>query len=106
VPENVLMTLEQTTRLILSGAELHDLGALEAAAKERGTAMAALDAMPATEEMRGAIAASLQAGEEAKRTIQLIRQRIRNESRRLERIETGFVRALWPTTAHRIDCKG
>jgi hypothetical protein len=100
------MTLEQTTRLILSAAELQDLWALQAAAKERDAAMAALDAMPATEKLRGAVAASLQAGEEAKRTIRLIRQRIRNESRRLERIETGFVRALRPAATHRIDCKG
>jgi hypothetical protein len=99
------MTLEQTTRLIMSAAKLQDLAALQAAGKEREAAMAALDSMPATKEFRDAVAASLQAGDEAKRAIRLIRQRIRNESRRLERIEIGFVRAM-PAERHRIDCRG
>jgi hypothetical protein len=100
------MTLEQTTRLILSAAELQDLAALHAACGERDAAMATLDRRPATEELRAAVEESLQAGEEAKRTIRLIKHRTRNESRRLERIETGFVRALLPVAKHRIDCKG
>jgi hypothetical protein len=100
------MTLEQTTRLILAAAELLDLGALQAACQERDAAMATLDSRPATEELRDAVAESLKAGGEAKRTIRLIKQRIRNESRRMERIETGFVRALRPARMHRVDCKG
>lgn len=100
------MTLEQTTRLILAAAELQDLGALQAAAKEREAAIAALGSMPPTEELRDAVARSIEAGEEAKRTIRLIKQRLRNESRRLERIEAGFVRALRPAARHRVDCRG
>lgn len=99
------MTLKQTTRLILSAAELQDLAALQAAGEERETALARLGSLPPTEELRDAVAESLKAGEEAWRTIRLIKQRIRNESRRLERIETGFVSALRPARTHRIDCK-
>lgn len=100
------MTLEQTTRLILAATELQDLGALEAAGKERQAALAGLDSLPATQELRNAVAASLQAGNEARRTIRLIKQRVRQESRRLDRIETGFVRAQRPAERHRIDCRG
>ena len=100
------MTLEQTTRLILSAAELQDLAALQAAGEEREVALEKLGSLPPTEELRNAMVESLKAGEEARRTLHLIKQRIRNESRRLERIETGFVRALRPTGTPRIDCKG
>ena len=100
------MTLEQTTRLILSAAELQDPAALEVAGRERQTAIAGLGAMPPSEQLRQDLAASIAAGEEAKRTLRLIKQRIRSESRRLERIETGFVRALRPARTHRIDCRG
>lgn len=99
------MTLEQTTKLVLSAAELQDLDVLQAAGEEREAALAKLASLPPTEELRNAMAESLKAGEEARRTIHLIKQRIRNESRRLERIETGFVRALRPAGPHRIDCK-
>lgn len=100
------MTLEETTRLILVAAELQDLAAIQSACKEREAAMAALGSQPPTEELRDAVAQSIDAGEEAKRTIRLIKQRIRNESRRLARIETGFVSALRPAPKPRIDCKG
>jgi hypothetical protein len=100
------MTLEQTTRLILAAAELQDLAALQAAGEEREAALAKLGSLPPTEELRDAVAESLQAGEEARRTIRLIKQRTRNESRRLERIETGFLRALRPAGPQRIDCRG
>ena len=100
------MTLEQTTRLILAATELQDLAALQAAGKERDAALAKLASLPANEELRHAMVESLKAGEEARRTIRLIKQRIRNESRRLERIETGFIRALRPAKAHQIDCHG
>jgi hypothetical protein len=99
------MTLEQTTRLILSAAELQDLAALQAAGEEREAALATLGSLPATEELRKTVAESLKAGEEARRTIRLIKQKIRDESRRLERIETGFLRALRPAGPQRIDCK-
>ncbi len=100
------MTLEHTTRLILAAAELQDLGALQTAGKEREAAIAGLGSMPPTEELRDALAQSIEAGEEANRTIRLIKQRLRNESRRLERIEAGFVRALRPAERHRVDCRG
>jgi ribosome recycling factor len=100
------MTLEQTTRLILSAAELQDLAALQAAGEEREAALAKLGSQPPTEELRNAMVESLKAGEEARRAIRLIRQRIRNESRRLERIETGFVHALRPARKPRIDFMG
>ena len=80
----------------LAATDLQDLGALEAARKQRQAALARIDSMPATQELRDAVAASLQAGDQAKRAIRLIRQRVRNESRRLDRIETGFVRARDP----------
>ena len=100
------MTLEQTTRLILSAAELQDLAALQVAGEEREAALAKLGSLAPTEELRNAVANSLKAGEEVRRTLRLIKQRIRNESRRLERIETGFVSALRPAGPQRIDCKG
>lgn len=100
------MTLEQTTRLILSAAELQDLAALQAAGEEREAALATLRSLPATEELRKTVAESLKAGEEAQRTIRLIKRKIRDESRRMERIETGFLRALRPSGPQRIDCKG
>jgi hypothetical protein len=100
------MTLEQTTRLILSASELQDLTALHAAGVEREAAIANLGSLPATEELRNALLDSLKAGEEARRTIRLLKQRVRHESRRLENIETGFICALRPAGPHRIDCKG
>jgi len=100
------MTLEQTTRSILNAAEAEDLGALQRALKERESAMAMLASLPATPALRDAVAESIAAGEEAKRTIRLIQQRIRHQSRRLERIEQGFVRSLQPAAKHGIDCQG
>ena len=100
------MKLEQSTRLILAAVDLQDLGALQAAFKEREAAIAGLCSLPETEELRSAVAASIKAGEEAKRAIRLLKQRLRNESRRLERIETGFVNALRPAARHRVDCRG
>ncbi len=100
------MTLEQTTQRILAAASAQDLAALEAASKLRQSAIAAISSAPPTPLLRNAVAASIAAGEEAKRAIRVIKQRIRNESRRLSNIETGFVRALRPLAAHQIDCKG
>ncbi|HTB15680.1 MAG TPA: hypothetical protein VK752_29115 [Bryobacteraceae bacterium] len=100
------MTLEQTTRRILTAVEALDLEGLEGAAKERDHAIAMLDSLPPTPALRNAVAASIAAGEEAKRAIRTIRQRFRRESRRLERIEDGFVRALRPVVHHRVDCRG
>lgn len=100
------MTLEQTTRRILTAVEAQDLAALEAASRERNSAIARLASIPPTSDLRDAVAASIAAGEEARRTIRLIKQRIRHESRRLERIENGFLRALRPAAKHRVDCKG
>jgi hypothetical protein len=100
------MTLEQTTRRILTAMEALDLEGLEGAAKERDHAIAMLASLPPTPALRNAVAASIAAGEEAKRAIRTIRQRFRRESRRLERIEDGFVRALRPVVHHRVDCRG
>jgi hypothetical protein len=100
------MTLEQTTRRILAAVELQDLGALEAASKEREAAIAALASIPATPELRESVAASIAAGEEARTAMRVIKQRLRRESRRLTHIENGFVRALRAPVTHRIDCKG
>jgi hypothetical protein len=100
------MTLEQTTEHILAAAEAQDLAGLQAAGKLRDEAIAALDSVPATPGLRNAVAASIAAGEEAKRAIRVIKQRLRSESRRLANIEHGFVRALRPAARHRVDCKG
>jgi hypothetical protein len=100
------MTLEQTTRRILTAVEVQDLEGLEGASKARECAIAMLASLPPTSALRDAVAASIEAGEEAKRTIRTIRQRMRRESRRLERIEDGFVRALRPVVHHRVDCRG
>ncbi len=100
------MKLEQTTRRILAAAEAQDLPALQAASKEREAAMATLASLPPTPALRDAVAASIAAGEEAKRSIRAIRQRVRKDSRRLAHIEDGFVSALRPVTTHRVDCKG
>lgn len=100
------MTLEQTTQRILAAADAQDLAALEAASKLRESVIAALASAPPTSQLRNAVAASIAAGEQARRAIRVIKQRLRNESRRLSNIETGFVRALRPLPAHRIDCKG
>ena len=100
------MTLEQTTEWILAAAEAQNLEALLAASKEREAAIAWLVTAAPTVELHHAVAASLAAGDEAGRAIHRIKQRIRNESRRLANIEHGFVRALRPAAGHRIDCNG
>jgi hypothetical protein len=100
------MTLIQTTERILAAAEAQDLAALKAASIEREAAIAALDSLPPTPALRNAVAASIAAGEEAKRAIRAIKQRARNESRRLVNIEHGFLHALRPAARLRIDCKG
>jgi hypothetical protein len=100
------MTLEQTTRRTLAAAEAQDLAALEVASKERESAIAMLPSIPATPELRDAVAASIAAGEEAKRTLRTIQRRLRKDGRRLANIEHGFLRTLAPAAKHQIDCKG
>jgi hypothetical protein len=100
------MTLEQSTENIRSAAEAQNLEALQAANVERKAVIAALKSQPPSPQLRDAIAASLQAGEEAKRTIRLIKQCLRNDSRRLANLEDGFIRALRPVSVSRINCKG
>ena len=83
------MTLEQNTRRILKAVEAQDLEALQAASKERESAIAIARVTRTHARVtrcRGC-AASLQAGEEAKRTIHSIRQRLRKDSRRLANID-------------------
>jgi hypothetical protein len=99
------MTLEQTTQRTLSAAGAQDLEALRGASKERESAIAALASLPPTPALREAVAASIAAGEEAKRAIRTIRQRTRKDSRRLATIEHGFLRALVPAK-HQVDFKG
>jgi hypothetical protein len=99
------MTFEQITRRILAASEAQDLPALQEASKERRSAMAMLPSMTPTPELRDAVAASIAAGEEARRAIRAIQQRLRKDSRRLTNIEQGFLRALVPAK-HQIDCKG
>jgi hypothetical protein len=100
------MTLEQTTEHIRSAAEAQNLEALQAANIERKALIVALKALPPSQELRAAIAASLEAGEEAKRSIRLIKQCLRNDSRRLANIDDGFIRALRPVSVSRINWKG
>jgi hypothetical protein len=100
------MTLEQTTWWILCAVETEDLEALEKASQERVSAMQMLASIPPTLELREAVAASIAAGEEARRAIRSIRQRARKDSRRLENIEQGFLRALLPAAHPQIDYEG
>jgi hypothetical protein len=100
------MTLEQNTRRILKAVEAQDLAGLERASKDRERAIATLGSTPPTPELRDAVEASIAAGEEAKRTIRALRQRIQKDSRRLANIQHGFLRALTPAAEHQVDCKG
>jgi hypothetical protein len=100
------MTLERTTKMVLAAVELQDLGALEAAGKERAATISGLAAIPPTPELREALTEALKAGEEARRAIRLIKQRLRKETRRLEKIEIGFLSALRLPPRHRVDCSG
>jgi hypothetical protein len=99
------MTFEQITPRIRAAAEAQDLPALLEASKQRQAAVAMLPSMTPTPELRDAVAASIAAGEEARRAIRAIQQRLRKDSRRLTNIEHGFLRTLVPTK-HQIDCKG
>ena len=99
------MTLEQITRRIRAAAEAQDLPALQKAARERQSAIVMLSSMTPTPELRDAVAASIAAGEQARRAIRSIQQRLRRESRRLTTIEHGFLRAPVPVK-HQIDCHG
>jgi hypothetical protein len=100
------MTLEQTTRHILAAADAQDLAALQSASEMRESALAELHSMRPTPELCQDVTASIAAGETAKRTLRVIKQRLRNESRRLTHIEDGFMRALLPPEKHQVDCKG
>jgi hypothetical protein len=100
------MTLEQNTEHIRSAAEAQNLEALQAANIERKAVIAVLKSLPPSPQLRDAISASLQAGEEAKRSIRLIKQCLRNDSRRLANIDDGFIRALRPVSVSRINYKG
>lgn len=99
------MTLEQNTRRIFAAAEGQDLEALQTAAKERAASIAMLASIPPTPALRDAVEVSIAAGEEAKRAIRAIQQRLRKESRRLANIKQGFLHVSPPAT-HQIDCKG
>ncbi len=100
------MTLEETTRRMHEAAQAEDLGALMTALKDREAALSALASLPPTLELRDAVEASIEAGEEARRAIQAITQRIRTVSRRLANIDQGFLKVLVPVGKHRVDCKG
>jgi hypothetical protein len=99
------MTLEQITRRIRAAAEAQDLAALQKASKERRSAIATLSSMAPTPELRDVVAASIAAGEQARRAIRSIQHRLRQDSRRLTTIEHGFLRALVPAK-HHIDYQG
>jgi hypothetical protein len=95
------MTLDETTRLIRAAAGTEDLDGLQQARIQRDAAIAALATLPPTEELRASLADAIAAGEEARRALGLIKQRLRSESRRLAAIQTGFLRALRiPETPH------
>ncbi len=100
------MTLEETTEAILVAAEAQDMAALEDARKQREEAMAALSSLPPTMALRNAVADSIKAGEQARRALRIMKQRMRDESRRLTLIESGFVQGLRSADPHRIDYKG
>jgi hypothetical protein len=100
------MTLEETTEAILVAAEAQDLAALEEARKQREEAMAALSTLSPTIALRNAVADSIKAGEDARRALRIMKQRMRDESRRLAQIESGFLHGLGGSVPHRIDCKG
>lgn len=100
------MTLEQTTESMLAAAQAEDLMALLVALKERQAVMATLDSIPPSQQLRDALEASIAAGEEARRTIRTIKQRIQRASRKLANIEHGFLHLLLPIGKHRVDCKG
>ncbi len=100
------MTLEQSTLCILTAAEAQDLEALRAAAALRDAALAELHSFSPTPALCAAITESLAAGEKARQALQAIKRRIGNESRRLARIESGFVSASRPVEMHRVDCRG
>jgi hypothetical protein len=99
------MTLEQTTRLTIAAADAHDLEALQAASNERKSSIAMLASIPPTPALRDAVEASITAGEEARRAIRMILQRLRQDHRRLVNIKHGFLRAQIPAR-HQIDCQG
>jgi hypothetical protein len=100
------MTLEQTTRRILAAAEAQDLAALQSACEMRESALAELHSMRPTPWLCQDVTGSIAAGERAKQALRVVKQRIRNESRRLAHIEDEFVRALQPVGKHQIDCNG
>lgn len=100
------MTLEQITKRMLVAAEAQDLEGLEAACIERKTAIAKLASIPPTPALRDAVAASIAAGEEARRATRALKHRMRRDSRRLSSIEEGFLQALLPVARHQIDYKG
>lgn len=100
------MTLEQITKRMLAAAEAQDLAGLQAACAERKAAMATLASMPPTPALRDAIAASIAAGEEARRAIRALKLQMRRDSRRLSNIEEGFLHALLPVVMHKIDYEG
>jgi hypothetical protein len=100
------MTLEQTTCRILAAAEAQDLAALQSASEMRQEALDELYSMPRSTALCDVLTASIAAGEKAKQALRVVKQRIRNESRRLAHIEDEFVRALRPVGRHQIDCAG
>jgi len=100
------MTLEETTRLIRAAAEAQDLDALHQARIQRDAAIAALATLPPTEELRASVADSLAAGDEARRALGLIKQRLHAERRRVAAIEGGFLRSPRLPEPPHFDYKG
>jgi hypothetical protein len=100
------MTLDESTSLLRAAAQAADFPALQQARLHRDAAIAALATLPPTAELRASVADSIAAGEEARRALRLIKQRLHDERRRLATIEAGFLRALRiPETPH-FDYKG
>lgn len=100
------MKLQETTRWIRAAAEAQDLEALETARQAREAAIAALPALPPSEDLLAALRESRDAGEEAMLALRRIKQRVRQESRRLAAIEAAFLRALREPAGPHIDCQG
>jgi hypothetical protein len=104
------MILDRSTARILAAAKLEDLALLESARHFRQDDIASLGSslgsgQPSVE-LCDSIAASIAAGEEAKRAIRVIKHRLLRESRRLANIENGFLCGERLPLNPRLDYKG
>jgi hypothetical protein len=99
------MTLEEADRRALAAVENGDLAALQAAIAARASAIAALAGTPASPELAGRLASSVDAGASVHDKLSGLKVRLRTDRARVARMQAALLAGLAPARTS-IDLRG